>query len=260
MHDGVGWSPSVKISDAQPGPRAWPQAAALPDGRALAVWTEEGPKGAVLMTSLREASGKWGTPEPATNPQRLVGKPEVVVHGSIVRVVYNGYTDLNGSGYNEMVLVSRDFGDAGSAWSAPEPLSREGENAWGGSLAIDDGGVLHVRYVVGADLENNSMAALPDLEVARGGLALAATPPVPGAANAVETQIVNRGLAASGATTVSLYDGDPAAGGTLLVQGSLPALAIGQSTTVSLPWTPELAGRYALYVVVDDQALISLYS
>jgi len=47
------WSVPVLISDAAPGGRNWPRVVALPDGSALALWSEEDSSGAVLMTAKR---------------------------------------------------------------------------------------------------------------------------------------------------------------------------------------------------------------
>jgi hypothetical protein len=253
VHDGTGWSPAVRISDGQPGVRAWPRLAALADGRAVAFWTEEDGRGALLMTAVRDAdSGQWADPEPATDFQRLVGKPEVLVDGSIVRVVYNGYDE-----HNELVVVSRDFADAESVWSEPEPISPSGEVAWWGSAALDDAGGLLARYVTGNVLADSSMLALPDLVIATADVTLETVPPVPGIENVVEALIVNRGLAASGPTSVALYDGAPDDDGTLVVEVPLPALAVGQAMVIRVPWTPADARRYSLHVVVDDPAVVA---
>jgi alpha-tubulin suppressor-like RCC1 family protein len=253
VHDGTGWSPAVRISDEQAGLLAWPRMATLPDGRAIAFWTEEDARGTVLMMAVRDAtSGQWSEPETATSAQRLIGKPEVVVDGSIVRVIYHGYAE--GS---EILVISRDFASVGSAWSEPEPVSSEGADAWWVSAAMDDAGVLQARYVVQASLEDSSMLPLPDLAVTAGSLSLEMYPPASGLENAVEAIVVNRGLIASEATTVSLYHGDPTAGGTHLLSEPLPALAVGEAVTVRLPWTPAVVANYALFVVVDDQAQVA---
>lgn len=65
------------------------------------------------------------------------------------------------------------------------------------------------------------------------------------------------GGVASPASRVRLYDGDPATG-TPVAEAEVPALAVGQSTTLPLEWdTFGQAGSHLLSAVVDPDALIA---
>ena len=68
--------------------------------------------------------------------------------------------------------------------------------------------------------------------------------------------MTNGGWAASAATIVSLYEGNPTAGGTLLASATVPALAIGGSVEVALPWTPA-TGDHDLWLVVDSTDVVA---
>lgn len=55
---------------------------------------------------------------------------------------------------------------------------------------------------------------------------------------------------------VNFYNGDPAAGGTLIGSGTIPMLAADDSSTNAVNWSGAVEGSYTLYAVVDpDNAL-----
>lgn len=68
----------------------------------------------------------------------------------------------------------------------------------------------------------------------------------------IEAVVANRGQEAAGASTATLYEGDPAAGGTAITSFAVPALDSGAYYETIIPW-PALnrAGQHLLVLVVD---------
>ncbi|WP_386067933.1 putative Ig domain-containing protein [Tahibacter sp. UC22_41] len=67
----------------------------------------------------------------------------------------------------------------------------------------------------------------------------------------------NRGLAISGATAVRFYDGDPTAGGTLLGETAVPALAVNAETDVTLELAPGVDPGVRLVARIDEAASVT---
>ncbi|WP_257387797.1 putative Ig domain-containing protein, partial [Tahibacter caeni] len=67
----------------------------------------------------------------------------------------------------------------------------------------------------------------------------------------------NRGLAVSGATAVRFYDGDPAAGGTLLGETAVPALAVNAETDVTLELASGADPGVRLVARIDEGANVT---
>jgi hypothetical protein len=87
---------------------------------------------------------------------------------------------------------------------------------------------------------------------------LSADPPGPGGAITLRATIANSGnLATAVAAPVRFYDGNPAAGGTLI--GDAPAVALpgcGHNKTAEIVWPDPAPGSHQIYVVVDPDGLI----
>jgi len=243
--DGALWSTPVVISDGPPGYRDWANVAGLPDGTALAPWTEESDEGARVMSARRDTDGLWSATEPVTAYQPVVGKPEVAVAGNAVHIVYHGYEDEN-----EVVGLSRDFSAPTGQWSAAELLTPEAGDAWWPFVEVDAANQAQIRYVLESALTDGAIVPMADLSLSSSDVTLGAAPAEPGVANTVRAAVANDGWSASNATAVALYDGDPAAGGTLLGTEALPGLAVGASEEVTFDWTPG-PGSHELWVVVD---------
>jgi large repetitive protein len=96
------------------------------------------------------------------------------------------------------------------------------------------------------------VATGPDLAVYSEDLKPSTYVPTAGTAFTLEYTVRNLGESETGAFTISLYDGDPASGGTLLQTGNISGLAGTEVRTGSLGVTLSTDGQHTLYLVADS--------
>lgn len=114
------------------------------------------------------------------------------------------------------------------------------------------------------DKNNNSqqlavMADMVDIEVSASDISITPEHPMDGDPATVKVSIQNRGIAATGAFNVNLYNGDPASGGTLLQTFAISGLAGDAAQEISYPFTAT-RGAYRFYVVCDPEKRIIEFS
>src|SRR5262249_52164663 len=150
-----------------------------------------------------------------------IGAPLVTVHGSRIDIAWHGVGQ-----HSAIYFVSRDFTGA-DGWTKPHVVTSTGEPWWpmGGD---DASGNLALAYAIdgSATPQTPVVSNLPDLCVFSTGISLTNTPPAPGASNPIHVTATNNGPSASPASTVKVYDGNPALGGTLIDTAALAALGI----------------------------------
>jgi len=81
--------------------------------------------------------------------------------------------------------------------------------------------------------------------------------PVAGETVTVTLPLRNNGQTTAGEGTVTLYDGNPDAGGTLVETLHATSLPGGMTTTVAFPWTPATPGPHRLFAHVDRDRQVS---
>jgi subtilase family serine protease/flagellar hook assembly protein FlgD/WD40 repeat protein len=93
---------------------------------------------------------------------------------------------------------------------------------------------------------------LPDLVLRPGGLSVDPYPPEDGETVNVSVVVKNEGELASPAARLRLFRGDPQQAGVPLAEVELPALAVGQAFTISVPWdTTGQTGTQLLVAMAD---------
>jgi subtilase family serine protease len=99
-----------------------------------------------------------------------------------------------------------------------------------------------------------SVLSKPDLQIRSSDITVAAINPQVGDMITVTSVVHNIGTA-TGPTDISLYDGDPKAGGHLVASKTISEIipSQGQSTVIFTITTPTPAGSHSLYVVVDPE-------
>ena len=76
-------------------------------------------------------------------------------------------------------------------------------------------------------------------------------PPQAGATITLSTKVVNRGAGELQNLTLTLYNGDPTAGGALIASRAIASLSPRQAQTVTNSWRPPGPGTYDLYAKVE---------
>jgi subtilase family serine protease/Tol biopolymer transport system component/fibronectin type 3 domain-containing protein len=117
------------------------------------------------------------------------------------------------------------------------------EGSWEGSV-----------YTTALVVEQLSHVAAPDLAFAAPATAEPATPVV-GEVVRISVRVRNEGAVTAPASTIALYDGDPATGGQQVASSAgLADLAAGAEAALSLDWETNAAmeGSHRLYVVLDS--------
>ena len=254
LFDGDSWSLPVELSNGESTVRTWSGVAALANGSAVAIWTEEDEAGVTLYYAQGDDGGngwEWGAATAVMEPLAVLSNPQILADGNVVRVIYHTYGQEN-----EIVGISRDFGDLASSWQSLELLTPESGQAGWAVAALDANGGVQLRYIRDLAEVSADVSAQPDLALDGTTLALTTDPPIPGESNSVCIQAANEGWAVSEATTVDLYDGDPTSGGVLITSATINTLGIGESADVSLSWTP-LAGDHQLWLVVDGDGSVT---
>jgi subtilase family serine protease/flagellar hook assembly protein FlgD/fibronectin type 3 domain-containing protein len=93
---------------------------------------------------------------------------------------------------------------------------------------------------------------LPDLEITPLDITVSPDPPEEGETVTVAVTVHNRSERTSLPVLLQIARGNPRAGGALLGQATLPAVAAGGQATLSFPWdTTGLRGSHELFAVVD---------
>ncbi len=111
--------------------------------------------------------------------------------------------------------------------------------------------------------ENNETTASltirtrPDLHVPT--ISLSDDEPVTGQPVTVTVTISNAGQTAAGASTLSLYDGNPDSGGTLLGEGT-PAVGGESQMVLDFTWTPTVPGPHRLFAVGDRDDAVNEFN
>lgn len=111
------------------------------------------------------------------------------------------------------------------------------------------------------DENNNSqtlsvMADMVDIEVSASDISITPEHPMDGDPATVKVVIQNRGIAATGAFNVKLYNGDPNTGGTLLQTFPITDLAGDATQEISYPLTAA-RGTYRFYAVCDPEKQVT---
>ncbi len=270
---GQGWTPAVRISDAVIN-GASPDLAVLPDGRVLAVFTEDVSGDDLLLSSTRGPDGSWSLPEPiiadpiASTPPALASSPS-----GRVLVVWLSKPDM--AGKEAVRAVQRD----GDAWGALETV-RVGQPSLSPFLApaVDDSGRVAVgiggeggdqRLEVRTRAADGTWPLTGATDRTSGGGALVAPPGRPLTAlwsdidaqqfrAAPVTQTLNAGtmvdqpFAASlgvdpaGDSLLGIVTGTTPANlalGLRVLDGTPPALALGGATTASAGTSARLTAQ-----------------
>jgi len=164
------------------------------------------------------------------------------------QVVATAYADLPANGSAELQLV----------WSADH------QGAGQGFFAVVDPADAFVE--LSEDNNTSAMVLVTVREMAEPNLALdyrdlhlSPEPALEGGDAVLSVRVVNNGGAATPASTVAFYDGEPATG-TFLGIADLGALEPGAETTVSIPWTDlPVAGDRLITAVADPGDAIGEY-
>lgn len=173
--------------------------------------------------------------------------------------------DVDRDGHADIVVCTNDYAFGG--YGSGIRVYRDANNSWVPTRSIwnqhtyhinnvnDDGTIpateslswlTHNTYRLNTFADRNALA-LADLSI--GGLTVSGDP---GTQTVVLGAVVgNGGAAPSGATRVSFYAGEPAAGGTLLGEVAIGAMQAGQSQTVSLLVPQALAVGSEVFAIVD---------
>ncbi len=240
---------------------AWLQAAQLADGS----WSGSRYETALVLGALKAGVA----PNLTTPPDGLVLEPPAVREGATVRVTARirnvGRTPAAAS---RARLFDGDPSLGPAVAEQPVPALEPGADA---AVTFDfpttDRAGTHTLYVVadaGGEIaearedDNSASRALtidgllPDLVLGPGDVEVTPYPPQEGETVQVAVTVTNDGEKASGPSLVRLVRGNPRQGGAPLGEGPLPALAAGQSATVTLPWnTVGQIGDHVLFAVAD---------
>ncbi|MBL7132690.1 MAG: SBBP repeat-containing protein, partial [Phycisphaerae bacterium] len=262
---GSSWSAPQTLSDAGLAACLAPRVVALPDGRVLAFWVEDGEDGQGMRMAIR-TGGAWGTPTEVLPDQTLIGFPVVVAQGSQVSVVWHGVGNTS-----NVYAVSRDFAND-HGWTTPRLLTPEEGHQWWALAGNQTDGQLDVAYISdtchpsgalmngvqanGGSFQYMTVQALADLSVEPDGVALEDSPPAAGVENIVHVTVTNVGVVPSEATDVRLYEGDPQSGGILFGTQGLTSLGVGESATLEFAWMPAL-GTSELWAVIDEAGTVT---
>lgn len=112
------------------------------------------------------------------------------------------------------------------------------------------------------DFSNNALAwpytvkDLPDLVIEPVDIALSPSPAVLYAASRVTVRVRNVGGAAASHVHVQVFDGDPAAGGTLLGESFFDAVLPGAPRVLAASWVPRDTAPHVFYARVDPEGAV----
>src|SRR5258708_15358062 len=98
----------------------------------------------------------------------------------------------------------------------------------------------------------------PNLSISANVIVLARDPPLEGADLNVAVTVHSTGIDPAGALTLTFYDGDPRAGGTLLAQAPIAGLVAGASTVANLHLSSlSMHGDHIFYAFADSANVIA---
>jgi hypothetical protein len=119
--DGSAWVEQGPVPGAPVAEIRAVRVAPLSGGRALCVWAEAAEDGFAVRSAVREADGTWTAVDLAA--ERGL---QLSVNGDDVALAYfHGYR-----GSEEILCISRDFGNAGASWTSPAPVTDGYEAEW----------------------------------------------------------------------------------------------------------------------------------
>ncbi len=231
----------------------------LSDGRVVAVWSEAQDDGFALRSMVRDSLGAWSAPETIASELALVDGLQLEVNASdTIFALFHGLGLTE-----EIVSVSKEFGQAGAAWTSLVPVSNSEASEWMPAGAITEDGDLFVVYDVvagtgggGAKTSSPLGAATlmsgANLTFSANTLELMNTFARTGEDTSLWASVVNIGHEISPPTQVQFYAGDPDAGGTPLgspvaLDGLLPdAETMVRSDVFALP-----PGVNTYYTVIE---------
>jgi subtilase family serine protease/flagellar hook assembly protein FlgD len=103
-------------------------------------------------------------------------------------------------------------------------------------------------------------SALPNLRVSGADLHFQPDPPLEGGEAEVSVAVRNTGTVAAGPFTVRFFRGDPGAGGTVVGEAVVNALAGGAAATASVTWAPvDTRGITGVFALADANGAVAEY-
>jgi hypothetical protein len=202
--------------------------AASPEGRVALVWSEPDGLGSNLRALFYDPNlDVWGNPTWLTSDQELEDQLAVAMQSSEgLAVVYNRRNV-------QLTQVSQAVGTA-QPLTVPVPI-------------VGSTDLYMVRHLMEGDLA-----------VEPGSLEITPPNPRPGQDATLRVRVLNHGSAAVGEVSVGFYLGDPAGGGTLIGNATVPGpLAPGGAGDVTFSWTvPNTSAPLDVYAVVDPDQLV----
>jgi hypothetical protein len=222
------------------------------DGRAEVVYADER-----NLYVFRGADGALLLKTPNTNGTAIELPIVADVDGdghADIAVAANAFFQIRGIRPGPSQNGIRVFQDQNNSWLATRKIWNQ--HSYHITNINDDGTVprveqnswqVHNTYRLNA-IPGFNPAALADLTVS----ALKLTASASGQPVGVSARVGNAGAAASGATTVVFYEGNPSAGGVLLGTVAVGTLQPGEYKDVTLTPVPNLTGTADLYAVVDS--------
>ncbi len=138
------------------------------------------------------------------------------------------------------------------AISALQPARFEAAAAFLRAVQLADGSFLADPYLTALAVQVLNQD-VPNLVVWPGLVTVNPRSPVEGDQAMVTVTVLNEGRGAAGSFGVSLYQGDPASGGSVVGTATISGLLAGGQDSVTFTWTAASpAGQYTLYAVVDE--------
>ena len=224
--------------------------------------------------SNNSKSVSLSVPSVATPPDltitSLAVSPSSPAAGDVVTVTV-GYANLGTTGARDVALKLFN-GASQVGGTCTTPTLAGGQR---GTLQIEttlDAGNLTLtakidpsNTVAESDEDNNAASVQvvvqsvprPDLAVAAADIAFSNGSPVPGETIQVTAVVHNDGSEPSAASELLLTEGDPFAGGTVLIgEVAVPAIAAGATATVSSDYVIPSEGKHVVYAFADSKQLI----
>ncbi|MCU0958857.1 MAG: dockerin type I domain-containing protein [Pirellulaceae bacterium] len=263
--NGLHWTPPEALPGVSPGDMRAPQVATLSDGRCLIVWAVVDSSTTILRSLVREADGTWAEDDAVAIDLTLVDGLQLEVNDEDTAfAVFRGYGSSE-----EIVVVSRAFGEEGSKWTTMAPVSQSDAIEWMPAATVTPNGDLFVVFAEGmladgsippADgsvnpIKHATVYQGPDLTFLSDSLVLAQADARAGQPNALVARVANWGHRSSGNFEVSFYDGNPAEGGTLIgAPVELATLSPDGEFTVTSDSFVLTSGTHEFYAIVQPVA------
>ena len=171
----------------------------------------------------------------AATVSAIVRNPGAVAAGAFAVRFFRGDPDAGGSLIGEASLAGLAAGANTTAQVAWSPVNARGTQ--GVFVIVDpDDDVAEYDEADNRAFRPFSVLGLPDLVLTAADIALVPSYPRAGAPVAIRATVRNLGGQPSGAAVLRAYEGQ--VGGPVIGDVAIPALAVGQSLTLELPWTP----------------------